>query len=26
VNGEAPVEVDAIAETPEAATSKKNEK
>ena len=26
VNGEAPVEVDATAETPEAATSKKNEK
>ena len=26
VNGEAPVEVDAIAERPEAATSKKNEK
>jgi len=26
VNGEAPVEVDAIAEAPEAATSKKNEK
>src|SRR5262249_17360057 len=26
VNGEAPAEVDATAETPEAATSKKNEK
>jgi hypothetical protein len=26
VNGEAPIEVDALAETPEAATSKKSEK